>query len=62
MNIEIHYKGTQYSAEYTITYNLDTSSEIHSIELIFYAMTLFETGYSLEEVLENIKSTLDIIP
>lgn len=32
MNIEIHYKGTQYSVKYTITYNLDTSSEIHRIE------------------------------
>ena len=62
MNIEIHYKGTQYSAEYTITYNLDSGSEIHSIELIFYAMTLFNTGHSLEEVLENVKSTLDMIP
>lgn len=62
MNIEIHYKGTQYSAEYTITYNLDTGSEIHTIELNYYAMTIFNTGYSLEEVLENVKSDLDMIP
>lgn len=62
MNIEIHYKGTQYSAEYTITYNLDTGSQIHSIELNYYTMTLFDTGHSLEEVLENVKSTLDMIP
>lgn len=62
MNIEILYKGTKYSAEYTITYNLDTSSEIHSIELNYYTMTFFNTGYSLEEVLENVKSDLDMIP
>lgn len=62
MNIEIHYKGTQYSAEYTITYNLDNGAEIHSIELNYYTMTLFNTGYSLEEVLENVKSNLDMIP
>lgn len=62
MNIEIYYNGTKYSAKYTITYNLDTGSEIHSIELNYYTMTLFNTGHSLEEVLENVKSTLDMIP
>lgn len=62
MNIEIHYDGTQYSAEYTITYNLDTGSEIHCIKLNYYSMTLFTTGHSLEEVLEDVKSTLDMIP
>lgn len=62
MNIEIHHKGNQYRAEYTITYNLDTGSEIHQIELKYYTMTLFNTGNSLEEVLENVKSDLDMIP
>lgn len=62
MNIEIFHKGTLYSAKYTIIYNLDNGSEIHRIELIYYEMSLVDTGHSLEEALEKVKSTLDMIP
>lgn len=61
MNIEIYHKGALYSAKYTITYNLDTGSEIHRIELIYHTMSLVDTGHSLEEALEKVKSTLNIV-
>lgn len=61
MNIEIYHDGSQYSANHTITFNLDTGSQLHRIELLYRTMTLCETGHSLEEVLENVKKTLEFI-
>lgn len=59
MNIEIYHNGSQYSANHTITFNLDNGSHLHQIELLYLTMTLTDTGHSLEEVLENVKKTLE---
>ena len=61
MNIEIYHDGSQYSANHTITFNLDTSSQLHRIELLYRSMILSDTGHSLEEVLENVKKTLEFV-
>lgn len=62
MNIEIYHNGSQYSANHTITFNFDTGSQLHRIELLYRTMILTDTGHSLEEVLENVKKTLESIP
>lgn len=36
--------------------------QLHRIELLYRTMTLTDTGRSLEEVLENVKKTLEFIP